>query len=98
MCGLSIHVGQERLAVESLNEVLSAVYEKRWKWKNIGLNLGITIDTLNVIEHDHRNCNDCLIAVLEEWLKRSEPRPTWDALQQALNSPLVVPGDQAQLP
>ena len=81
MWSLHTYVGEERLTVNDLLEVFSA---ERSKWKNIGLRLGITIDTLDAIEHDYRKCDDCLMAVLKEWLKRSEPRPTWDALQQAL--------------
>ena len=86
--------GQERLTVNNLSEVLSAVLDKRSQWKYIGLSLNITSGTLDAIERDcHYQSKDRLRDVLKEWLKQSEPQPTWDALQEALNSPLVVSGD-----
>ena len=92
-------IGQQLLTLDSLSEVLdcTAVWEKRSKWYNIGLKLDIEPGTLDAIRHDcHHQCEECLREVLKEWLKRVEPRSTWDALQEALNSPLVVSDDQGQ--
>ena len=92
-------IGQELLTLDNLREVLNveAVWDRRAKWHNIGLNLRIKPGTLDTIDVNYRGqCEDCIREVLKEWLKRVEPRPTWDALQEALNSPLVVSGDQGQ--
>ena len=89
-------IGQELLTLDNLSKVLNvdAVWERRSKWYNIGLNLCITPGTLDAIGCNcHHQCEDCLREVLKEWLKREEPRPTWDALQEALNLPLVLSGD-----
>ena len=90
-------IGQELLTLDNLSEVLNAVWKVRSKWLNIGLNLHINPDTLDAIGVNcHHQYEDCIREVLKEWLKRVEPRPTWDALREALNSPTVVSGNQGQ--
>ena len=94
---LNAFIGQEMLTLDDLSEVQSIVWELRSKWYNIGLNLHIKPSTLDAIRCNyHHQCEDCIREVLKEWLKRVDPRPTWDALQEALNSPSVVSGDQGQ--
>ena len=92
-------IGLDLLTLDNLSEVLKVneVWERRSMWYNIGLNLHIKSGTLDAIRHNcHHQCEDCLREVLKEWLKQVEPRPTWDALQEALNLPSVVSGDQGQ--
>ena len=94
---LHTSIGHELLTLSELSEVLNAVWDRRSKWYNIGLGLGIESSTLDATSRNcHHQCEDCLREVLKEWLKQVEPRPTWDALQEALNLPSVVSGDQGQ--
>ena len=87
------------LTIKDLNAVKNATWSARSKWYNLGLELGILADTLDVIKENCQNCEDCHIEMLKRWLKRSSPRPTWSALAKALRSLPVDEGALAkQLP
>ena len=67
-----------------------AIYDARTKWYDIGLELKIDAASLDAIEMENRgNVQDCLRNVLKIWLRRPQPRPTWEALMESLKSPLV---------
>ena len=60
------------------------------RWKSFGLALGLHPDVLNRIESDHKKVDDCLQAVLQEWLNTVETLrgpPSWDLLVSAVASP-----------
>ena len=60
------------------------------KWYNIGLKLGIPPGTLNSIKIKCRDDPDeCVTALLNEWLNNGNPPPSWAALAEALRSPMV---------
>ena len=83
-----IYTGQ--LKVNDLPQVYRSVFDARTKWYDIGLELGIDAETLNCIEKENpRQLQDCLRNMLKTWLERAHPRPTWEALIEALKSPLV---------
>jgi len=55
-------------------------------WKDIGLELGLGLKLLNVIEKDHPHQSvTCLQIVLDEWLKLST-NTTWKSLEVALTN------------
>ena len=59
------------------------------RWKGLGLNLGISPKSLEVIENDYRWTDDQLEAVLLQWLKQNydvdEHRlPSWGWLAEAV--------------
>ena len=75
--------------------VLEAVWEARSKWYNIGLKLDISAGTLDSISKaNNQNPDDCLTAMIKDWLMSGRPKPSWAAVARALKSPMV---DFAQL-
>ena len=76
------------------------MWEARAKWYNTGLKLGISAGTLDSINKaTNQNPDDCITAVIKDWLKNGKPQPTWTAVAKALKSPMVGYGRLAeQLP
>ena len=61
------------------------------KWKNIGLALRLTPDSLNTIGAKE-NVTDCLLEVLIQWLKKTYNvklfgEPSWKLLVKAVSDP-----------
>lgn len=82
-----------QLAIGDLPQVIRAVYDARVKWYDIGLELKVDAASLDAIQEDNpRNVQNCLRDMLKKWLRRSQPKPTWGALKEALESPLVDEG------
>ena len=78
------------LSINDLNDVLKAIWDARAKWESIGLSLGILYADLEVIKQEAGPSIDARFrAMVEFWLTRKEPRPTWAALVDALKSPVV---------
>ena len=74
---------------KDLGIILKAAWKARVKWYNIGLELRIAPDTLDVIKNDNHDISDrCFCEMLKVWLK-SETPPTWTELVKALRSPTV---------
>ena len=79
------------LTVDHLNEVLKVVWDLRSRWDFIGLALNISVGTLEAIKLKHHYDPDrCLVDMLTYWLRQAKPRPTWDALREALKSPQIA--------
>ena len=60
------------------------------RWKGFGLAMGLRSDTLDRIEGDYRKVDDCLQALLDEWLKLENTLrgpPSWQLLVDAVASP-----------
>ena len=69
----------------------SELFSVREKWYDIGLELNIPFQTLNVIEKDSpNNCANCLRKMLMDWLSSSSPDPSWSGLVEALSSEPVA--------
>ena len=69
-----------------MKDLLTALYRKvAHKWKAIGVYLEIEISDLDGIE---ANCRGdtylCLLEMLDAWLKRVDPSPTWTAIIEAV--------------
>ena len=61
------------------------------KWDDLGLNLGLLKNTLEVIRKDCDTTSSCLTECLSQWLRRadnvdSRGGATWDSLSTALRS------------
>ena len=59
------------------------------RWKEFGLHLGLSAESLEVIENDYRRTNDQLEVVLLQWLKRNYDLekyglPSWGRLAEAV--------------
>ena len=60
------------------------------KWYNIGLKLGISVGTLDSISKaNNQNPDDCLTAMIKDWLKNGKPKPSWATVAKALKSRMV---------
>ena len=73
---------------------LLTIYNKmkgaRSKWYFIGLGLDIDSDDLDPIESSCRgDTGKSLLEVLKIFLKRANPKPTWQQLADALDDPSV---------
>ena len=85
-----------RATLEDLSEVRGALFEARAKWYDIGIELKVSIGTLNTIREDFPHAAHCLREMCINWLKRIDPSPSWAALAKALESPPVGEGHLAQ--
>ncbi len=47
------------------------VAPKAAEWFHIGMELGISLDSLEVIKQDNQDCNMCILKVLDYWLKQN---------------------------
>ena len=83
------------LSIKNLGVVMTAAWGARLKWYYIGLQLNIDPGTLDVIEGNNKNIDDCFLAMLTTWLKTVYPKPTSSALADSLRSPMVGYADLA---
>ena len=78
------------LSIKDLSKVFREVYGACNKWHNIGIELKIGANYLAAIRTKYRDDpDDCFSELLYTWLKRVDPKPTWDSLARALRSPTV---------
>ena len=75
--------------IEDLREVRSQLIEVEVKWREIGLELGITDPQLETIEANNNDVTSRLTAMLREWLNRSYNtsrygEPSWQRLSEAV--------------
>ena len=64
---------------------MDALYQKvADKWKIIGVLLEISKGKLASIAEKHRDPPNCLLEMLETWLERVDPPPTWAAIIEAV--------------
>ena len=95
---MNIYTGEESgttpsfaidLSIDDLGVVNEASLDARIKWYEIGLELGISPDTLNAIkEESQSNSGTCLRNTLMYWLQNSTNR-NWRALANAMSSRTV---------
>jgi hypothetical protein len=62
------------------------MWNYRAKWYFIGIELRIDTGTLDALERDYRMVDDCLIRMINIWLRRRSPRPTRQMIKVALQS------------
>ena len=68
---------------------MRAIWEGRTEWRTLGLELGLSHNTLEAISRDYpQSIKDCFCEMMYEWLK-SGGTPSWETLISALKSPLV---------
>ena len=78
------------LSVDDLPTVIKNVWDARFKWFSLGIQLGVTVDTLDSIDRENKpDPGECLVKVLVCWLQRSDPPPTWSHLIHALQTPMI---------
>ena len=79
-----------KLEDANLKCVRELVWNARSQWFEIGIQLNFCSGDLAAIKQNHQlDCGDCFTALLTQWLRRSNPTPTWKALVDAMNSHTV---------
>ena len=63
-----------------LSQAFKAVLTMTPHWRNIGILLGLSVDTLEEIQRDEATARDCMRVMLSEWLKQIDPQRTWTRL------------------
>jgi hypothetical protein len=66
------------------------MWDYRSRWRFIGIELGIDVNTLDAIEMNHRKVEHCLTEFITIWLRRTNPKPTRSAISKALGSQSVL--------
>ena len=77
--GQQLHVDDLPVVMEELNNIHA-------KWDDIGLQLRITVGTLDAIKEQYDDASHCLRETLTTWLKTCPSPPTWKSIVDALRS------------
>ena len=77
------------MTVDDLATVLDAIWDARARWYHIGLELRLRASTLDIINRNIHNDEDCFRDMLAQWLTQIGSPPTWSALAAALRSRAV---------
>lgn len=59
------------------------------RWYDIGLQLGLDPAKLECIKQSGQSNGECLVAMIQLWLKGAEPAPTWGQLCRVLEGSVV---------
>ncbi len=80
----------DSLSTKEFWVVFEEAFDARVKWENIGLQLEVDYQTLNVIQHEHsHNVDACFKDMLTKWLTGNGER-TWSKLAHALENKTVA--------
>ena len=79
---IHIHVVQ----TPAMKDLMDALYHTvADKWEHIGIYLHLPMAALKAINAEHHHDpHKCLIGMLEVWLNRVDPPPTWPAIIEAV--------------
>ena len=72
------------LSVDDLHLLMKELNDVRAKWNNIGVQLGVSVGTLDAIRETYSDPSNCLREALTAWLKSSLPNK-WTNVVDALN-------------
>ena len=77
---------QTMATTPDMKDLLEALYHTvADKWEPIGIYLHLPMATLKAIaEERQHDPHKCLLGMLEVWVKRVDPPPTWSALIEAV--------------
>ncbi|XP_019857935.1 PREDICTED: uncharacterized protein LOC109586201 [Amphimedon queenslandica] len=96
MASCSPSVSLQTLSIDDLNDVLQLLKDCDFpdkEWMTLGLNLGLTKNTLDSIEANHpRDVHRCLVECLSKWLKKADKviSPTHETLSTAARSIMEI--------
>ena len=80
-----------RLTLKDMQAVTNILWGIRAEFYNLGMNLGVDEGTLSVAKREG-DVGDALNLVIKTWLQKSDPKPTWKALIQALRKSNINKG------
>ncbi len=101
---LTLHIGvavhddhgcENQLCIDDLQDVFSLLIKATDDWYELGLALGIPVDTLEGIDSNKNSNQDCLREMLTHWL-RSSPSCTWSDICNGLRSDTVKQADKIE--
>ena len=75
-------LGNERPQLKDIDNYI--VIKCAANWKQLGKNLNINEDLLNIIEKNYPDCEDCCSKMLSDWLD-STPQASWETLLDAVD-------------
>ena len=76
------------LSVNDLPVVREELNDVRAKWYDVGMQLRVSVATLDAIKKLYNDPSDCLMETLKTWLK-TYPSPTWSNIVDSLGSSVV---------
>ena len=79
----------QQLSVDDLHVVTEQLNDTRAKWYDIGLQLRISVGTLDAIKEQYDDPSHCLRETLKTWLKTCPSPPTWKNIVDALRCSTV---------
>ena len=79
----------QQLSVDDLPVVMEELNDIRAKWYNIGLQLRMSVGTLDAIKEQYDDPSHCLRETLKTWLKTCPSLPTWKNIVYALRSSTI---------
>ena len=74
---------------EDVPNVVGEILEVQTKSKTFGRVLGLPKVAVDSIHLQNSDPQECLIGVLDEFVKQVEPPPTWRVILEALRNPLI---------
>ena len=77
------------LTPEDVNDIQEELLPAQSQSYVFGLKLGLPTDVLDFIHSKYTEPRECLLQVLLEFTKQTEPRPTWRVIVNALKSSAV---------
>ena len=88
MCILFFFAGSS-VNQPNLSDLLTELVTVAPDWYNLGLELDLDWEKLNIIKSDSsQNCKESLCKMLQEWLNNSDDTK-WNAVADALESDLI---------
>jgi len=83
------HMPQHLVGRGDLKSLHSELHPVADKWYSLGVQLQVPIEILKCIRRENVPMTECLLEMLNVWLKCTNPPPTWNILTEALESPPV---------
>ena len=93
---IQLQVKENNLTIDDIALVQKEIWDGRSKWCNLGLELGLSVGTLDAIKlREQGDPENCLRESLKEWLRNPECPSSWNRLAESLRAPTVGLGDLA---
>ena len=93
---LTIFIGDAVFQPDDAILILQEIIEVKEKYFVFGLLLKVESNVMYSIHYQHSDPEDCLLQVIEEFMKQAEPEPTWRVIINILSHPLLNYTELAQ--
>ena len=84
------------LSSNDLHKVQKELISAQNQWYDLGLALDLSSSTLDSIKGKKDSTKVCLREMLKEWLKRTNPKPSWRAVVEGLRDVTVEENQLAE--